>query len=74
MEEIIARLIAELSKKICERAFSSEWNGLAELALTETTTSISLMNKAVSTANLDDQYNLVLVSCGSCDKTMTGIF
>lgn len=40
--------------------------------LTETTTSISLMNKAVSTANLDDQYSLVLVSCGSCSKTMTG--
>lgn len=41
-------------------------------ALTDTTSSISLMNKAVSTANLDDQYNLVLVSCGSCSKTMTG--
>lgn len=41
-------------------------------ALTETTASISLMNKAVSTANLDDQYSLVLVSCGSCNKTMTG--
>jgi hypothetical protein len=40
--------------------------------LTETTTSISLMNKAVSTANLDDRYSLVLVSCGSCSKTMTG--
>lgn len=40
--------------------------------LTETTTSISLMNKAVSTANLDDRYSLVLVSCGSCNKTMTG--
>ncbi len=40
--------------------------------LTETTTSISLLNKAVSTANLDDQYSLVLVSCGSCSKTMTG--
>ena len=41
-------------------------------ALTETTASISLMNKAVSTANLDDRYSLVLVSCGSCSKTMTG--
>ena len=41
-------------------------------ALTETTTSISLMNKAVSTANLTDEYNLILVSCGSCSKTMTG--
>ena len=41
-------------------------------ALTETTTSISLLNKAVSTANLTDEYNLVLVSCGSCSKTMTG--
>ena len=41
-------------------------------ALTETTASISLMNKAVSTANLTDQYNLVLVSCGSCSKIMTG--
>lgn len=41
-------------------------------ALTETTSSISLMNKAVSTANLTDQYNLVLVSCGSCNKIMTG--
>ena len=41
-------------------------------ALTETTASISLMNKAVSTANLTDQYNLVLVSCGTCTKVMTG--
>lgn len=41
-------------------------------ALTETTTSISLMNKAVSTANADDRYSLVLVSSGSCDKTTTG--
>ena len=41
-------------------------------ALTETTASISLMNKAVSTANLDNCYSLVLVSCGSCSKTMTG--
>ena len=41
-------------------------------ALTEITTSISLMNKAVSTVNLTDQYNLVLISCGSCSKIMTG--
>lgn len=41
-------------------------------ALTETTTSISLLNKAVSTANLDDRYSLVLVSCGTCTRTMTG--
>ena len=41
-------------------------------ALTETTASISLMNKAVSTAKLDDQYNLVLISCGTCSKVMTG--
>ena len=40
--------------------------------LTETTASISLMNKAVSTANLDNQYSLVLVSCGTCSKIMTG--
>jgi hypothetical protein len=41
-------------------------------ALTEATSSVSLLNKAVSTANLTDQYNLVLISCGSCDKTTTG--
>ncbi|MBR5109602.1 MAG: zinc ribbon domain-containing protein [Clostridia bacterium] len=40
--------------------------------LIETTASISLMNKAVSTANLDNQYSLVLVSCGTCSKVMTG--
>lgn len=40
--------------------------------LTETTSSISLLNKAVSTANMTNQYNLVLISCGSCSKTMTG--
>ena len=40
--------------------------------ITETTTSISLINKAVSAANLDNQYSLVLVSCGTCSKTMTG--
>ena len=33
MEKIIAQLIAEMSKKICERAFSSEWNGVADLAV-----------------------------------------
>lgn len=41
-------------------------------ALTETTASISLMNKAVTTANLDNQYSLVLVSCGTCSKVTTG--
>ena len=40
--------------------------------ITETTASISLMNKAVSTLNLANQYSLVLVSCGTCSKTMTG--
>lgn len=40
--------------------------------LTEITPSISLMNKAVSTANSDNQYSLVLVSCGTCSKVMTG--
>lgn len=41
-------------------------------ALTETTSSISLLNKAVSTAADTNQYNLVLVSCGTCSKTQTG--
>lgn len=41
-------------------------------AQAETTTSVSLMNKAVSTANADDKYSLVLISCGSCDKTTAG--
>ena len=41
-------------------------------ALTETTNSISLLNKAVSTAADTNQYNLVLVSCGTCSKTQTG--
>ena len=40
--------------------------------LTESSTSISLLNKAVSTANDDNCYSLVLVSCGACNKTMTG--
>lgn len=35
-------------------------------------TSVSLLNKAVSVANSADRYNLVLVSCGSRDKTTTG--
>lgn len=41
-------------------------------AMTEVTASSSLLNKAVSVANLDDCYNLVLVSCGTCSKTTTG--
>ena len=41
-------------------------------ALTETTSSISLLNKAVSTASSANQYNLLLISCGSCSKTQTG--
>ena len=40
--------------------------------IAETTPSVSLLNKAVSTANLSDQYSLVLVSCGTCSKIMTG--
>lgn len=31
MEEIIARLLAEMAKKICETTFSSEWSGIGEL-------------------------------------------
>ena len=41
-------------------------------ALTETTSSISLLNKAVSTAADTNQYNLVLVSCGTCNRVQTG--
>ena len=41
-------------------------------ALQEMTASVSLLNKAVSTASQDDQYSLVLISCGSCSRTMTG--
>ena len=41
-------------------------------ALTETTASISLLNKAVSTAASSDQYSLVLVSCGTCSRIQTG--
>ena len=37
-----------------------------------TTASISLLNKAVSTANLTDQYNLVLVSRGNVDAVTAG--
>lgn len=40
--------------------------------LTDETPSISLISKAVSTANLDDRYNLVLISCGTCSKVTTG--
>ena len=32
MEKIISQLIAEMSKRICEKTFSSEWNGISELA------------------------------------------
>ena len=31
MERIIAQLIADMSKKICEKTFSSEWSGISEL-------------------------------------------
>jgi len=41
-------------------------------ALTDTTSSISLLNKAVSTAADTNQYNLVLVSCGTCNRIQTG--
>ena len=41
-------------------------------ALQNTTTSISLLNKAASTAQAANEYNLVLVSRGSCDATMAG--
>ena len=41
-------------------------------ALTEPTSSISLFNKAVSTATDANEYNLVLISCGTCSKTQTG--
>lgn len=40
--------------------------------LTTTTNSISLLNKAVSTAADTNQYSLILVSCGTCNKTQTG--
>ena len=41
-------------------------------ALQSTTTSISLLNKAASTAKSTNEYNLVLVSIGSCNATMAG--
>ena len=41
-------------------------------ALTDASSSISLFNKAVSTADDTNQYNLVLISCGTCSKTQTG--
>ena len=31
MEEIIARLLAEMAKKICKTTFSSDWRGIGEL-------------------------------------------
>ena len=41
-------------------------------ALQSVTASMSLMNKAASTAQSSNQYSLVLVSPGSCDKVMAG--
>ena len=41
-------------------------------ALTEATPAVSLLNKAVSTASDNNQYSLVLVSCGACSKVTTG--
>ena len=41
-------------------------------ALTDASSSISLFSKAVSTADDTNQYNLVLISCGTCSKTQTG--
>ena len=41
-------------------------------AVKSTTTSISLLNKAVSTAQSANVYNLVLISRGSCNATMAG--
>lgn len=41
-------------------------------ALQSATTSISLLNKAASTAQAANVYNLVLISRGSCDATMAG--
>ena len=40
--------------------------------LQNATTSISLLNKAVSTAEESNEYNLVLVSRGSCDAVTAG--
>jgi len=41
-------------------------------SLQSATASISLLNKAASTAKASNEYNLVLVSTGSCDATMAG--
>ena len=41
-------------------------------AVSKTTTSISLLNKAASTARSTNVYNLVLVSRGSCDAITAG--
>ncbi len=41
-------------------------------ALQSATTSISLLNKAASTAQSANVYNLVLVSRGNCDAAMAG--
>ena len=41
-------------------------------ALKSATTSISLLNKAASTAKSANQYNLILVSRGSCDAVTAG--
>ena len=41
-------------------------------ALKKTTTSISLLNKAASTAKETNEFNLVLVSRGTCDAVMAG--
>lgn len=41
-------------------------------ALQSATTSISLLNKAASTAQASNEYNLILISRGSCNATMAG--
>ena len=41
-------------------------------ALQSATTSISLLNKAASTAQSSNEYNLVLISRGTCSATMAG--
>ena len=41
-------------------------------ALQSATTSISLLNKAASTAKAANEYSLILVSIGSCDAVMAG--
>ncbi len=40
--------------------------------LSESATALSLMNKAVSVSAKEDNYNVVLISNGTCDKTTTG--